>query len=420
MVLAVWIAAWTLVHLPSVGYSWRFFVLGAGLLTSGSPVTGGLHVYAAHPELQIGPLALLAAVPLIHLDPWHGRLCAALLLSACGPLLLANLVRVRERSGPIRDPLLLMTGLLVLPVWTEVAVHYAHLDDAMALAAIVVATGALRRGSAVTTGLLLAAAADSKPWVLGCGLLIVALPAGKRGRALVAFGTGVAVAWLPFLLADPRTLDLGHFSIPNVASSALNALGVHDPVTPSWDRGAQLILGVAVAGLALRRGRWPAVLLAVVCARLLLDPETYNYYTSGLLVATALVDMYVQRRGFPMWTSSAALFYIVEDLLDPILPEDLLGAVRAAYCVIVLAALAIPGPQANATDAPVCSRGRHRRRWRRWARRAIPEYRLGQRGRLANEIPSPANCQDTPDHALPAQATTLTVALDLARPVQDG
>ena len=380
IVLWLWTAAWMCLHVTSAGYSWRFFVLGADLLTSDSPLTGGLHVYAAHPELQIGPLALLAAVPLVHLDAWHGRLCAVLLLSAAGPLLLAHLVRVRERSGRVRDPLLLMTGLWVLPVWTEVAAHYAHLDDALALAAIVAATGTLRRGSVAATGLLLAAATDSKPWVVGCAALLLALPAGRRARALVVFGAGVALVWLPFLLGDPRTLALSHFTIPNVASSALNALGVHDPATPSWDRGAQLILGVAVAALAVRWGRWPAVLLAIVCARLLLDPETYKYYTSGLLVATALEDMYVRQRGFPMWTSGAALCYIVDDLLDPVLPAHFLGALRAVYCIAVLAALALPGRQASVTDDPAYDGGRHRRPWQRWAGSPFRQGQDGDRG----------------------------------------
>lgn len=360
-VLAAWTVAWTLMHVTSVGYSWHFFALGAKLLTLGSATAGGLHVYASHPELQIGPLALLAAVPLTHLDPWHGRVAAVLILSASGPLLLAALVRIREWSGRIRDPLLLATGLLVLPVWTEVAAHYAHLDDALALAAIAAATGAVRRGSAVTTGVLLAVATDSKPWTLACCALLLALPADRRGRGIAAFAAGVALAWIPFLLADPHTLNLGHFTIPNVPASALNALGVHDPSTPFWDRGAQLVLGVAVSALAIRRGRWPAVLLAVVCARLLLDPETYKYYTSGLVVAAALVDLYVPRRGFPMWTSAAALFYIVEDVLGSVLPAHLLGVLRAGYCLVVLGALALPGPQAGVTDAPLYSSGRHRR-----------------------------------------------------------
>ncbi|MFD0574918.1 hypothetical protein [Dactylosporangium darangshiense] len=375
--LTVWTAAWALLHARSAGFSWHYFVLGAQMLASSSPISGGLHVYAAHPELQIGPLALLLAVPLTHLDPWHGRIAAVVLLTAGGPLLLAALARIRERSGRMSDPLLLVTGMLVLPVWTEVAAHFAHLDDALALAAIVAATGTIRRGSAVATGLLLAVATDSKPWAIGCAALLLALPAGRRARAAAVFVAGVALAWIPFVLGDPRTLNLGRFTIPNVAGSALNALGVHDPRTPSWDRAAQLLLGVAVAVIAVRRGRWAAVPLAVVCARLLLDPETYTYYTSGLLVATALVDLYVPARGFPMWTSAAALFYAIDDRLNQLLPAPALGAMRAGYCLVVLAVLALPGRQAAVTDAPVRGPGRHRRRRPREIRDVrLPAQRL--------------------------------------------
>ncbi len=363
IVLSAWTGLWMVLHLTVAGYSWHYFAQGADLLTSAAPDGGGLHIYATHPELQIGPLALLTAVPLRYLDPWDGRFAAVLLLSAAGPVLLGGLVRARERSGRLRDSLLLVTGLLVLPVWTEVAAHFAHLDDALALAFIVAATGALRRGSAATTGVFVALATDSKPWALGCCVLLLALPAGRRVRAAIAFMIGVAVAWVPFLLADPRTLKLGHFVIPNVASSALNALGVHDPSTPAWDRGAQLVLGVVVAVVAVRRGRWSAVLLAVVCARLLLDPQIYKYYTSGLIIAAALVDLYARRRGFPMWTGAAALFYIVEDVIGSTLPPQLLGGFRAVYCLVVLAALVLPGAQASVTTDPAYGAGRHRRRW---------------------------------------------------------
>jgi hypothetical protein len=87
-----------------------------------------------------------------------------------------------------------------------------------------------------------------------------------------------------------------------------------------------------------------------------------------------------------MWTSAAALFYIVEDLLDPILPAHLLGALRASYCIIVLAALALPGAQASATDAPATSGGRHRRRWLPGTRRTVPERDERQDRRSATEI----------------------------------
>lgn len=350
-VLVAWTALVALVHGPGAGYSWHFFSLGAGLLTSPSAASGGLHLYAAHPELQIGPLALAAAVPVTHLDPWQGRVAAVVLLTALGPLLLAALVRVRDRVQRVSDPLLLVTGLLVLPVWTEVGTHFAHLDDALALAAVVAAVDALTRGRAVGAGLLLAVAADSKPWALPCAVLLLALPPGRRLRGAGAMAAGLAAAWLPFVLADPGTLALGRFTIPNVAASALNAIGVHDARTPGWDRLAQLALGLAIAAVAVRQGRWQRVLLAVVCARLLLDPQTYAYYTSGLLVGTALIDLHVPRRVVPMWTAAGALFYLIETPLAPILPAHALGLLRAGYCLATLAAIVWPGSRAGSTRA---------------------------------------------------------------------
>jgi hypothetical protein len=61
------------------------------------------------------------------------------------------------------------------------------------------------------------------------------------------------------------------------------------------------------------------------------------------------------------WTSAAALFYTVEDVFGSLIPVHLLGVLRAGYCLAVLAAFALPGPQASVTDAPVYGSGRHRR-----------------------------------------------------------
>lgn len=359
--LSGWTAIWGLLHAAGAGYSWHYFALGARLLTSPSPTTGGVHLYAAHPELQIGPLALLVAAPLRHLDPWQGRVAAPVLLTAAGLLLLAALVRVRERSGPVgtpvANPLVLVTGLLVLPVWCELATHYAHLDDALALAAVVLATGAARRGQAVAVALLLAAAVDSKPWALACCVLLLTLPEDRRRRATLVFAVGVAIAWLPFVFGDSGTLSLGHFAIHNVDSSALRALGVSNPGTPSWDRPAQLLLGLVVAAVAVRRHRWSAVLLAAVAARLLLDPQTYPYYTTGLLVGAALVDLHVPGRRFPMWTGGAALLYVLDQAGGPVLSASALGLLRAAYCLAVLVALAAPGRQGCAIPLPAAGGG---------------------------------------------------------------
>lgn len=49
--------------------SWHFVTAGAALL--GSDDTGaGLHPYATHPQLQIGPATFLAAAPLNGLSTW--------------------------------------------------------------------------------------------------------------------------------------------------------------------------------------------------------------------------------------------------------------------------------------------------------------------------------------------------------------
>ncbi len=350
--LSAWTALWALVHAAGGGYSWHFFALGGRLLPSPAVGRGGLHLYAAHPELQFGPLTLLAAVPLRHLDPWQGRVAATVLLTVMGLVVLAGLVRVREYTDRVHNSLLLLTGLLLLPVWCELATHYAHLDDALALAFTVLALLAFRAGRPAATALLLAAAADSKPWALAFGVLLLALPAAQQRRSAAVFAGAVALAWLPFLLGDPHTLSsLGQFTIHNSASSALRALGVTSSATPGWDRPAQLLLGAAVAHVAVRRGRWAAVPLAVLAARLLLDPETYPYYTAGLLVACAAVDLLTPDRRLPLWSAAAAGFYAVEQLGTVAVSPGTLGAVRALYCLSVLAVLVLPGGQALAVRA---------------------------------------------------------------------
>jgi len=102
---------------PAAANSWHFFALGGRLLTRPAPDRGGLHLYATHPELQFGPLTLLVAVPLRHLDPWQGRVAATVLLTVMGLVVLAGLVRVREYTDRVHNSLLLLTGLLLLPVW---------------------------------------------------------------------------------------------------------------------------------------------------------------------------------------------------------------------------------------------------------------------------------------------------------------
>jgi hypothetical protein len=238
--------------------------------------------------------------------------------------------------------------MLGVPLWMELAVHYSHLDDALALALAAAAAwaAAARRGWA---GPLLGAAIAAKPWAAGFLPLLWALPPGRR-RSGVLWAIAVPLgAWLPFAVADPGMVwSTSHFTIQNASDSALRILGVHAARTPGWCRPAQLLGGVAVAALAVRRGRWPAVLLAAVAVRLLLDPGTYDYYTAGGLVGALMVDVVLERRRWPLASSVAFAGLYAPHLAR--LPARLCGELRVVTCVGLLA-VAVAGRRAGRRPA---------------------------------------------------------------------
>src|SRR5450759_3366904 len=59
----VWMALWAAAQVGHALVSWHFVATGAALLSSDDP-GAGLHLYATHPQLQIGPFTFLAAAPL--------------------------------------------------------------------------------------------------------------------------------------------------------------------------------------------------------------------------------------------------------------------------------------------------------------------------------------------------------------------
>ncbi len=341
MLLCAWAAVWVVPHLWRAGVSWHFFDLGSRLILAGGIRGGGLSLYASHPNLQIGPLAFLFAVPLRAADPWHGSVVAIVVMSALGPLLLWLVGSLRIRgAGPVERRSLAFAGLFFLPVWAELAAHFAHLDDALALTFAVLALHAVEKQRPLMSGVLLACAADCKPWAAAFVPLLLVLAPPLRLRAAIVWAAGLAVAWLPFVIATPGSLRAAAFSIPTAASSALRALGVSDPRTPAWDRPVQLGLGCLIAVLCVRAGRWPAVLFAVIAVRLLFDPQTYAYYTSGLVLAAVLVDLFLTRFRFPVYSCSAVIAVYV--LRATPLDFAALGQIRAAYCIAALGSLFLP------------------------------------------------------------------------------
>lgn len=159
-------------------------------------------------------------------------------------------------------------------------------------------------------------AVDAKPWALiFLPILLLAgthpadpgAPGVARPRALaLAAGSAAAViaaGWLPFFIAEPGTMTAARYTIENLPDSASRALGVTTPKTPSGDRIAQVATGCAVGVLAIWRGRWPAVILLAVGARIALDPAAHSYYTAGVMLGALNWDMIGVRRPVPLWSA---------------------------------------------------------------------------------------------------------------------
>ncbi|WP_443035320.1 hypothetical protein [Streptomyces sp. BE20] len=338
VLLVAWTVLWFLLVEPSGGFSWHYLRQGEELLFSDRP-DGGLSLYAHHPELQIGPVSL-AAARLFGPFPAHtGAVLAEAVMSGLGLAMLVLVGRTAARhylgTGTNHRRLqqrLLIAGLAFIPMWVEVSVRFAHLDDVLALFFTTLAVHELSRGRAWLVGVFLALAVDSKPWALAFAPLILALPRPAWLRTALWFAGLVAVAWLPFYLGDLDTMAAAKFTIPNQPASALRWFGVTDPATPWWDRPAQFALGLTLGCLAVRRGRWPAVVLLGADARILLDPSVYTYYTASILLGTLLWDTVGQQRLVPWWSWIALASLYGGTLL---LPSDAArGLARLAFVVV--------------------------------------------------------------------------------------
>lgn len=275
------------------GLSWHFFHDGSRWLTGDA----GLRVFAQHPELQTGPLALLVARPL-------SQDVALVLMMVAGPLLLGLLAPLLPAER--RTSRLLLAGLVLVPAWSVLAVRWGHLDDVLAVAAGVLALRAAAAQRPVAAGLALAAGMAAKPWALGFLPLVLVLRQRRLLAALVA-GAGTALWWAPFVLATRRTLTALHPPVALVDSSGLHALGVRGDVVPAWGRPVQLV-AVPAAALGAALARQPAgVLLVALAVRLALEPQDNAYYVGSAVLAAAVFDLLGTRWTVPWVTLGTAV-----------------------------------------------------------------------------------------------------------------
>lgn len=380
VVLALWLIAGGIAPNKIAG-SWHFVVTGVDTLfrSTGGPWSS---LYAAHPDVQMGPVTFLVGAPFVLAGgAGAGKSVATLLMTATGFVLFAAVVALaRHRDG--RDPrpgavspgavspgvvsevgraAVLVGGLLFLAGWVEVGTRAGHLDDILALVFTVAALATRLRHHTLATALLLALAVDSKPWAIAFVPLLLDLTVSIRRNA-AAIGLWVlvvAAAWAPFALADHATLNVSRFTIPTDASSGLQALGIAGAHTPGWDRPAQAVIGAALGVVAIALRRPAAVPLLGLAVRVAIDPGVHPYYNSGLLLATVVVDLVLLRWGLP-WLTIAA-FALVEVAHYGLVSPDLVGSagphlaglLRLLTCaVLCLAALFAPVRGADRHPAP--------------------------------------------------------------------
>ncbi|MFI6358045.1 hypothetical protein ACIBJF_36710 [Streptomyces sp. NPDC050743] len=337
VLLTLWTTVWFLVAERHAAVSWHYLRQGEQLLF-GQASGGGLALYANHPELQIGPVSFLVAGLFAPFPPGLGGRLADAFMSGLGLYMLVLVGRAAADhylgTGVNHKRLqqrVLVAGAAFIPMWVEVSVRFAHLDDVLALFFTTLAVRALVRGNATAVGVFLALAVDSKPWAVGFLPLLLALPRPTRLRAETWTLALVAAAWLPFYLTHLETLHAARFAIPNQPASSLRWFGVDDPATPWWDRPAQMALGVGLGAVAVRRGRWPAVVFLAADARILLDPSVYTYYNASVLLGTLIWDSIGQRRLVP-WVSWIAFISLYGGAL--LIPSDSTrGFIRLAFCV---------------------------------------------------------------------------------------
>lgn len=330
------------VWLPEARTDWFFFDSGSRLLLGDRPdwatLTGGLHAYANY-GLQIGPLTYaLVAV----LRPIGGRTAAAVLMAACGVLMVRLLERSSTSVAPTassgRKVFALSGGAVVVLSWTVLAVQYVHIDDGLTLVAACVAIWAVQRQRPLTAGVSIAVAAAAKPW----GVALLPLVLAFRGRHRFSSGTlaltGLALTWLPFLIADAGTLSAGKPGVGVKAESVLHLFGVAEGSAPGWIRPLQLAAALALGTLAVQRGRWRGLLMIVVAIRLIFDPAVFDYYTSGFILGVFAWEFLTGRWPVPVVTGTAfwALQLAGQNLDQPTLEAVLRLAICALAIVLAL------------------------------------------------------------------------------------
>lgn len=332
--LGAWSLLWFWLLSRHGGVSWHYFVEGGTLIENLGDKTGGLHLYATRPDLQFGPLSIVAAALLLMLGNTLALFTAQAITALAGLLIILTVRALAQDTLPdipraVIDRRVFLAAIPFVPVWMNLAVRFVHIDDMLALVLTVLAIWALHHRLPYVAAVLLALGVDAKPWAVPFVALLLLVEHRQRLRSLALWAITVLVAWVPFLVADPRTLNAGGFQIPVDPSSPLALFGLSGAGTPVWVRTVQVLGGTLLAVLAVRRGRWAGVVLLVVLARIVIDPGAHSYYAAGVVVGAAMWDVLGTSRRLPWWTLTSSLAFFAFRWLPQ--PDWAHGVITVVY-----------------------------------------------------------------------------------------
>lgn len=323
---------------------WSYFAyLGRQLVGE-----SGLHLYARFPDTQTGPFTLLVAGLLSH-TPRNGFVACVILLAAAGLLVMRQIESQMDRSAPEleRNLRVLIAGVLVA-VWWSMFGRFGHIDDGLGLLLVVFALDAHIGRHPMRAGLLVGLAIGFKPWTVMFWPL--ALPA--RGETLFDWRTARSVGilaatvvgtWAPFVLADRDTLSGLSPTVLPAYDSVLRLLGLVDLADSTWLRLLQLVLSSCVVLAATRTNQVEAAVMGGIAVRIMLDPGTWPYYSTGLVVGAVIWDLRRTRRMLPLWGLGTSLALVPTSIL----PFERLRAVLRLMCCVAAVACALRGSFRN-------------------------------------------------------------------------
>ena len=288
-------------------------------------------IYASNIGLLALPLSFLAVLPVAPLlgamnqpVPYHdaATLVAGSYILFLGAFLLHAVRKVAWELGVRRQLVLLQVLAVVLVLLPEL--EYGHLDDVLALTAVVYTVRWIARREHVAAAAALSVAISFKQWAFMLVPLVIAgAPARRRVRAAFAAGSLPAILAALSIGLDGSSAVKAFFS--PLPSSQLTG---HPGFDPNWlgahsseaSRLAAAVIATAV-GIACARITNPSRFLAAVAVILAIRPLTetvnYSYYWSPTLLFVVLSLLIAEGRftiGTAGWSASALLWSLPRGL----------------------------------------------------------------------------------------------------------